>query len=140
MQQKRICVCTQFVDTLYYLSAEIEGHDMTCQLLYGEMGAADRHHSLKVSSEGQKILVVTTEATEGVNLQKMTDLILYDIPISKTILQQLLSRFDRFGRDNQLHIYAFVPSNSSDSYIANSMALLRDLLADQAKPSPESLK
>jgi hypothetical protein len=141
-QQKKICVCTEFIETLYYLSAEIEGRGISSQLLHSKTGAADRHQSLNMFSEGQKILVATTDAMEGVNLQKVTDLILYDffIPADTTMLQRLLSRFERFGGRSQLHIYVFVPSNSSNGLIAESIAVLRGFLADQSRPASESLK
>ncbi len=99
MPVRRICVITQFVGTLYYLAAEIEGRGMACQLLHGGMGAEDRHKSLTLFLDSGVILVATMAVmTEGFVLPEVTDLILYDVPGSKILLQQVLGRFDRFGR------------------------------------------
>jgi superfamily II DNA or RNA helicase len=129
MPERRICVLTQFVGTLYYLAAEIEGLGMAYQLLHGGMNAEDRLRSLALFSDGENILVSTAAImAEGIALPEVTDLILYDIPDRKIALQQLLGRFDRFGRRSQLNVYILTPSNTSDGFLAAPIALLRDLL------------
>nr|QJS06444.1 hypothetical protein [Polaromonas sp.] len=48
-------------------------------------------------------------ASGGVDLPDCDSLILYDMPISKEISEQLYGRFQRFGRTSNLNVYAFVP-------------------------------
>ena len=130
MPYRRICVLTQFVGTIYYLAAEIEDHGMTCQLLHGGMGAEDRFRSLEFFRTTEGILVATTNSVkEGFDLADVDDLILYDIPGNEMELYQLMGRFDRLGRQKQLIVHVFMPSNVSDSLTARNIALLRDLIA-----------
>jgi superfamily II DNA or RNA helicase len=141
MPFRRIYVITQFVGTLYYLAAEIEGRGMACQLLHGGLGAEDRHKSLTLFLDSGVILAATIAVmTEGFALPEVTDLILYDVPGSKIWLQQVLGRFDRFGRRGQLTVHLLTPSNISDGFIATPVDLLRDLLAEQAKVATKALK
>ena len=126
----RICVLTQYLGTLYYLAAEIEGRGMAFQLLHGGMSPEDRHKSLRLFLDSEVILVATIAVmTEGLALPEVTDLILYDVPGSKIMLQQVLGRFDRFGRRSQLTVHVLTPSNISNGFIAAHSDLLRDLLA-----------
>jgi hypothetical protein len=58
----------------------------------------------------------------------VTDLVFYDVPASKIALQEVLARFDRFGRASQLNIYVLTPSGESEDVFANPLATLRELL------------
>jgi superfamily II DNA or RNA helicase len=141
MPFRRICVLTQYLGTLYYLAAEIEGRGMACQLLHGGLNAEDRHKSLTLILDSGVLLVGTIAVmTEGFALPEITDLILYDVPWSTIWLQQVLGRFDRFGRRSQLTVHVLTPSNSSDGFMARSIDILRDLLAVQAKAATKALK
>jgi superfamily II DNA/RNA helicase len=126
---QRICVLTEFRATLYYAAAEIEGRGTSCQLLHSEMRAEDRAETLEFFLNAGGILVATTAVMiAGVNLSKVTDLILYDIPGSKVALQQVLGRFNRFGRLSELNVYVFTPSNAQEGFVAKYLGLLHDIL------------
>jgi hypothetical protein len=56
--------------------------------------------------------------TEGITLGDTTDLVLYDIPPGKIALQQVLGRFDRFGRRTELSVHVLTPSDSVDGEVA----------------------
>src|SRR5262249_50884459 len=45
-ETRRICVVTEYVGTLYYLAADIEGRAMEYSLLHGEMSYGARQESL----------------------------------------------------------------------------------------------
>ena len=110
----RICVLTEYVNTLFYLAAEIEILGKTYHPYHGGMNAQSRQNYLARfnAGVGGGILTATRAAlSDGVVLTKVTDLVLYDVPGSPAGLQQVLGRFDRFGRDTQLNIHVFVPSN-----------------------------
>jgi superfamily II DNA or RNA helicase len=126
---RRICVLTDYLATLYYLAAEIEGSGMAYQLVHGAMSVEDRHASLSRFLNESRILVATRAAVvEGVDLGQVTDLVLYDLLGSRMSLQQLFGRFDRFGRKTQLTIHALTPSNESDHLAGERLALLRETL------------
>jgi SNF2 family DNA or RNA helicase len=126
---RRICVFTDYLATLYYLAAEIEGRGMAYELVHGAMSTEARHGSLARFVTESGILVATRAAlVEGVGLVEVTDLVLYDLPDNRMSLQQLLGRFDRFGRKRQLTIHALMPSNGSDRVASERLALLRETL------------
>ena len=76
-----------------------------------------------------RILVATRAAVvEGADLGEVTELVLYDLPGNRMSLQQILGRFDRFGRKRQLTIHALTPSTESDRLATERLALLRETL------------
>jgi superfamily II DNA/RNA helicase len=125
---QRICVMTDYVATLFYLSADFEDRSMNCILLYGAMSAEDRHRSLKSFANAKGILLATRAATEGDTFGEVTDLVLYDIPRSRTALLDLLGRFDRFDRQSQLKIHVLAPSDSVNGPDFEPLRLLREIL------------
>lgn len=132
----RILVLTEYVGTLYYLAAEIEGRGMACQLLHGGMDMDERHRSLQLFSETGGILVATLAAMWGFELSQVTDLVLYDIPGSKTALYVALSRVERFGRVKQLHVHVLVPTTTADTSTSEPLGLLREILGlTEAQPT-----
>jgi superfamily II DNA/RNA helicase len=126
---RRICVLTEYVATLFYLAAEIEAHGVPCRLLHGSMTAEDRQGSLELFSHAGGVLAATSATmSEGIVLPEVTDLILYDIPVTNTALQQVLGRFGRFGRRTQLNVYALLPSIDAFGASSDSVQLLREAL------------
>ena len=96
---RRICVITEYVGTLYYLAAEIEGRGLACPLLHGGMNYDDRRESLTVfANTGGILLASRAVMTEGIDLRHLTDVVLYDLPASPLALQVVLGRFDRRPR------------------------------------------
>lgn len=124
----RICVLTEYVNTLFYLAAEIEILGRTYHPYHGGMNAQSRQNYLARfnAGVGGGILTATRAAlSDGVALTKVTDLVLYDIPGSPAALQQILARFDRFGRDTQLNIHVLEPSDGLGGSRAEFLDLLR---------------
>jgi len=124
-----ICVLTDYLATLYYLSAEIEGRGWNYRLLHGGMSSTDRYESLGIFSDAGGILVATRAVmTEGVSLRDVTDLVLYDLPGSEVALREVLGRFDRVGRRTQLHIRALIAPVAASGPTPEPLHLLRELL------------
>ena len=128
MPVRRICVLTEYMGTLYYLAAEIEGRGLQCQLLHGEMSTEERFRTQTVLSTGGKTLVATLAGIKAYDLSDITDLILYDIPRSKNALYVLLSHFNSVDRQNQLDIHVLTPSDSTGVLITEPHTTLRELI------------
>jgi hypothetical protein len=125
----RICVLTEFLSTCYYLVAEIESRGLSSQLLQGGMAFDDRLRSLRTSAATGEILVTTRAVmAEGTNLSHVTDFILYDILSTEDVLQQVLGRVDRFGRQSQLRVYVFVPSSGNHAVNLEALGVLRHVV------------
>jgi len=107
---RRICVLTDYVSTLFYLATEIENVGATCHVFYGGMTAESRQRSLAEFSTSGGVLTASNAAmSDGVTLEEVTDLLLYDIPSTPLALQQVLGRIDRLGRRSQLNVYTLLP-------------------------------
>ena len=129
MPPRRVCALTDYLATLYYLAAEIEGRGMVCQLLHGGMSTEDRGRSLRRFSDSRATLVATRAGiADGVDLRDVTDLVLYDIPGTHLALQQVLGRFDRIGRRSQLNIHVLSSPDSADGLTSEPLRLLREIL------------
>lgn len=124
----RVCVVTNYVATLYYLAAEIEGQKILYHTFHGGVTADIRRLAIDSFRRERGILLTTTEAiTEGVDLTDTSDLVLYDVPKSRLALQQVLGRFDRFGRKDQLTIHVLALSRDPEE-VAQELAMLQTLL------------
>lgn len=118
----RICVFTEFAATLFYVAAEVENLGSASRLLHGRMSNEDRQSALtKFSGDGGILMATRAALSEGDALGEVTDLVMYDVPDGKDALQQVLGRFDRFGRRTQLNVHTFVPSSGADSPVPESL-------------------
>lgn len=124
---RRICVISEYLGTLYYLAAEINGRGLACPLLHGGMRYEDRLEFVTKFVNTGGILVATIAVmTEGVDLRHVTDVILYDLPANELALHVVLGRFDRLGRTNQLNVHALVGSDDTDGALLESLRHLHD--------------
>lgn len=135
MPTRRVCVLTNFTETCFYLAAEIENRGQHCQVLNGRMASDDRVRALATFTTAGEILVATrTVMMEGIDVSRVTDLVLYDIPNTEAALQQVLGRFDRFGRLSQLNVHVLVSSHSADGVNSEPLGLLREVVVGRSEP------
>jgi hypothetical protein len=125
---RRVCVLTEYLATLFYLTAEIEGRGMNHVMLHGGMSIEGRQHSLTSFTESEGFLVATLAAMQGIELGAVTDLVLYDIPSSKIRLQLVLSRFNRISRRSQMHLHVLTTADGTDDRASEPLQFLRDAL------------
>jgi superfamily II DNA/RNA helicase len=119
-----ICVLTDYLGTLFYVAAEMESLGKIYHVFHGGMDAESRQSTLATFSSSGGVLTATRAAiSDSAALSEITDLVLYDLPSSPVALQQVLGRFDRFGRRTQLNVYALIPSNSAKSLISQALEL-----------------
>jgi hypothetical protein len=125
---RRICVLTDFVATLFYLSADIEDRSMNCFPLYGAMSAEDRHLSLMSFANAKGILLATRAAISETNtMGEVTDLVLYDIPGSKAGLLDVLARGERPSQQLPRRVYcprSVGEQASHGEHVRNGLRLL----------------
>lgn len=124
--RRRVCVVAEFRSTLYYLSAEVEQRDLELWLLHGGMRRDAAGDTLTTFANEDGILLATIAVLEGLDVPNVTDLVLYDLPDSTLSLEQILARFDRFGRTSPLHIHAFVESRDAGQAVLKQLRLLCD--------------
>jgi superfamily II DNA/RNA helicase len=126
-RDRRVCVVTNYIATLYYLAAEFEGRNIQYHTFHGRMTPDTHGSALDSFCREGGILLVTAAMAEGINLTNTSDLVLFDVPTSRLRLQQVLGRFDRFGRKDQLTVHALAFSGPSEE-VAEGLAMLGTLL------------
>jgi superfamily II DNA/RNA helicase len=130
----RICILTDYLATLFYLAAEIEGRGIKCTFLHGGMSVDERKRALNSLATAEATLVATRAAIfDDFTWADVTDVVLYDIPHNRIVLERLLGRFDRFGRKAQLNVHVLAPSNISNGVIFQSLRVLRDVMTGSDK-------
>jgi hypothetical protein len=129
---RRICVLTEYRATLYYLAADMEGRGLTGLLLHGGMRDEARQQSLRTFVSTGGILVATMAVmTEGLSMPDVTDLVLYDLPGNPLELENVLGRFDRFGRTSRLNVHVLAQGDAVDSFLQERLRTLRGRWATQ---------
>jgi hypothetical protein len=123
LEPSRVCVLTNYLKTLFYLNADIEGRNLNCTVVHGGMSIEDLKRSLTSFTESEGLLVATVASLQGMEFA-VTDLVLYDVPRSKALLYPVLARFRESGRQGQLHLHVFRPTNGTDGPLQS----LRNLL------------
>lgn len=100
-----ICVLVHYRATLFYVQTALEELGLATYVLHGALSFDARFEAVRNFQERGGILLATTALmTEGLNLAKVESLVLYDCPRSRLMLQQVLGRFQRFGRTEPLTI------------------------------------
>jgi hypothetical protein len=132
---KRICIITDYLATLYYLSAAIESDGDRTLLFHGEtMTSDDMERNIRSFTNGEGVLVTTRASLSGEDLSAATDLVLYDSPMSKTALEEVLAVFDSFGRKDRLNVHVLLPTNSVSDSMAEYLQVLKETLdSDRAR-------
>lgn len=124
----RICILTEFRATLFYLNAEIESLGFHPLAVHGDLSFEDRWSALRrFSSHGDILIATRVVVWEGVDLNEVTDLVLYDVPEGNEALQQILGRFDRLGRRSQLKVHAMVPTSDAAGFTDDGLNVLKDV-------------
>jgi hypothetical protein len=131
---KRICVLTDYLATLFYLSAAIETSGMHSLLLHSEIVTAEDHEKTLMSfANGDGILVATRASlTAEVRLGIATDLVLYDIPSSGVVLKEILALFDSFSRRSRLSVHVLLPVHNFGDSNSESLRLLHEMLGSKS--------
>ena len=120
----RVCVITEYVNTLYYLAADLEERGFEHLTVHGGVRGEEREKSFHRFVDQGGILVATMGLmTEGLGLPEVTDLIFYDLPTNDLLMQRILGRFDRFGRSRQLHVYVLTNTENRERCNFESLRL-----------------
>jgi superfamily II DNA or RNA helicase len=139
----RVFVFTDYLATLYYLAAEIEGRGISCQVLRGAVSTEEQEKTLTLFRENGPMLLGTRAVmTENINLSNVTDIVLYDLPDGERMIREILGQFDRFGRISQLSIHVLQPLNGTNQFLDRAdqfLAFLRNLFEPDANEKEQGL-
>lgn len=146
----RVLVFTQYTDTLDYVRDHLKRTHGENVATYsgrgGEMYDRDSDEWYPVSKEqvkrsfaaddyGVDILVGTSAAAEGLNLQECGAVINYDLPWNPMKVEQRIGRVDRIGQQHpEITIYHYVYENTIESDIYDALGerigMFEDVVGD----------
>lgn len=102
---RSMCILTKYRATLFYIQTALEELGFAAYILHGTLPFDERSHAVHGFQEHGGILLATTALmVEGFSMPQVDSLVMYDLPRSQLMLQQILGRFQRFGRTVPLTI------------------------------------
>ncbi len=123
-EDPKVIVFTRYVDTLDYLSEQIDESDRFADTevftIHGGLPERKRREVFKDFDRSDKAVLVATDAiSEGMNLQHAAaQVIHYELPWNPNRLEQRNGRVDRFGQQKEtVHIRTMVMDETLDASI-----------------------
>jgi hypothetical protein len=102
---RSMCILTTYRATLCYLQTALEELGFAPYVLHGALPFEERFQAVHGFQEHGGILLATTALmTGGLSMPQADSLVMYDLPHSQIMLQQILGCFQRFGRKTPLRI------------------------------------
>lgn len=129
-----MCILTEYRATLFYLQEALEGLGLDPYILHGAMSFDERAHAINRFNEYGGVLIATTPMTTGLDLQQVETAVLYDLPRSPIVLEQIYGRFQRFGRNTPLAVQVLIEREMPENTV---LTRLRTLAAELHGGRPE---
>lgn len=117
---RKMLVFTTFRGTLAYLQERLEREGIGFSSVSGAVPVAERPELIERFREdgGQRVLLSTEVAAEGVDLQFCDAVVNYDLPWNPMRVEQRIGRIDRFGQEAEaVAVASFNVSDTIDSRI-----------------------
>ena len=105
--QTRLCIVSLFNNTLQYLHSSIQDLEIPVYSLTNVQEYNERKEAIEAFQKKGGLLIATDASLEGVDLEKVTECINYDLPINMQRLEERLGRFSRFGRKSKIRMVIF---------------------------------
>lgn len=129
----QICIVCNYQATLYYVAAEVEAVMGRCLLLSSATNADDFERWIK-SALGEPVMAATLAALpDSPGLAETTDLVIYDLPSSRVLIQDLIGRFDRIGRRMPLQVHVLAARNGADEVTSRPLRELCELFSGSSR-------
>ena len=130
-------IYTQFVEMAHILKARLQKYNPL--MIIGEVDEETRFENVrKFTNENQyKVMIMSDSGTYGLNLQRASYLIHYDLPWSISKIEQREGRAHRIGQKSNLTIYKLIVQDTIDEYILKILhkksKLSKDILGDKTQ-------
>jgi superfamily II DNA or RNA helicase len=101
---RKIVVFSFFKRTLGYLQRRLEATGILNRTIHGGIGVADREDAIEdfLESKDINVLITSEVGGEGIDLQKASVVINYDLPWNPMVVEQRIGRLDRIGQTSDL--------------------------------------
>ncbi len=99
--RRKIVVFSFFRRTLQYLARQLTRRSIANRMIHGGISLADREESIDEFLENRDIRVLLTSEVggEGLDLQRASVVINYDLPWNPMVVEQRIGRVDRIGQE-----------------------------------------
>ena len=134
-QDKKAIVFTQFSNMAKILYRELEQYRPL--LLIGDTSKEQRQENVKMFTDNNinRLIIMTNAGEFGINLQRASFVIHYDLPWSISKMEQREGRAHRIGQKNKITIFNLLISKTIDEYVLKILhkkqKMSRDLLGDK---------
>ncbi|MFU2158687.1 helicase-related protein [Caldisericum sp. AR60] len=135
--KQKLIIFTEFEDTLYYLKEQFEKDPklkgtfiaISSKSSKAEFEVAVRNFDPRNPKQEDKfrILISTDVFSQGLNLDKATAIVNYDIPWNPTRIIQRFGRINRVGSKGKIYIYNFFPTQKTENKIFLKAAATRKI-------------
>ena len=118
---RKLIVFTEHKDTLNYLERKLMalgGEDWLVKITGGMNRQARRNAQEKfLNDPGTTLLLATDAAGEGVNLQRASLMVNYDLPWNPNRLEQRFGRIHRIGQTEECHVWNLVAEDTREGQV-----------------------
>lgn len=144
---RKVVVFSFFRRTLEYLHAELTAAGIANRMIHGLFSVRDREDAIDEFLDDPSIMVLLTSEVggEGIDLQKASAVVNYDLPWNPMVVEQRIGRIDRIGqRAEVIQIVNLVLGDSIEERILarlfqkigvfeRSIGELDDILGDEVR-------
>ncbi len=101
--RRKVVVFSFFRRTLEHLARELQEREIKNRMIHGGIPVDDREVAIDDFLERSDVLVLLTSEVggEGIDLQRASVLINYDLPWNPMVVEQRIGRIDRIGQEAQ---------------------------------------
>lgn len=111
-QKSYVCIYSSYVSTLRYIEASLDEEGFTSCLIVDNASVSDREQTIENFEEHGGVLLGSAPLLmESVDFSFVDTLVLYDVPGTSNMLNQLYGQFDRISRTKRLRLIAFDSEN-----------------------------
>ena len=138
---EKVILFSQYVESLNQIKESLI--DIDTEIYHGSLSDFEKDSVLErfKSSNGSKLLLMSLRAGGvGLNLPEASTVILFDRWWNPALEEQAIARADRFGRENILHVFKFIVSNSVEERIDELLKEKESLFEDIVEGTAEIVK
>ncbi|MBA3704262.1 MAG: SWF/SNF helicase family protein, partial [Rubrobacteraceae bacterium] len=118
---RKLIVFTEHKDTLNYLERKLvalRGEGWLVKITGGMNRQARKNAQEKfLNDPGTALLLATDAAGEGVNLQRASLMVNYDLPWNPNRLEQRFGRIHRIGQTEECHVWNLVADDTREGQV-----------------------
>lgn len=106
--ERKIVLFSYYRRTLEYLAERFLVAEIDCRMIHGGIAVPERERRIDefLENENIKVLLTSEVGGEGIDLQKASVVINYDLPWNPMVVEQRIGRIDRIGQEAERLIIA----------------------------------